>query len=152
MQQSRFALNEDIPFITNGIKEICLIEKQKPENDSKILKSLKIALLKKEILILCENNELIGFVQFKITNQTPYGIDYGKCEKKFCWIDWFYVAKKYRNQGFGKILHQNIRSLCKKKKVNEIMLDVFKINSNARKFYQKEGFSEFIYIMREKIN
>lgn len=151
MDKIRYASEEDIPFIIQGIKEISIVEKQKPDKDVMILKFIKLALKKNEIKVISKDKKVIGFIQFKFTNKNPYGIEYGKYERRFCWVDWWYIAKDYRNKGFGKILHQDIISLCKRKKIKEVMLDVFHVNSSAFGFYKKEGFSEFIHIMREKI-
>jgi len=63
-----------------------------------------------------------------------------------------YVRKGFRGKGIGKALHEDVVSICKKKGIKEILLDVFQINSLARKFYEKEDFSQFIQILRERIS
>lgn len=145
------AEKRDILFILNGINEICKIEKQKVYKKSELIKIIKSSLRKKEIKIAIDKNKVVGFIQFKFSKLNPYGIDYGKYEKKYCWIDWMYVSKEFRGKGIGRSLHNYVRSICKKKNISEIMLDVFKVNKNAIKFYKKEGFIEFIHILKEKI-
>ena len=58
----------------------------------------------------------------------------------------------HRGEGIGKLLHKDLAGICKKWKIREIMLDVFERNENARKFYEKEGFEEFVHILIEKLN
>lgn len=148
----RFATKKDIPFIVKGIQEICRIEKENPDKKENIIKITKKALRKKEIKVAVDkNNKPIGFIQFKFTNKTPYGIEYGNYERKYCWIDWMYTSEKYRGKGIGSILHKDILPICKKAKIKEIILDVFQVNPKAKKFYEKEGFREYIYLLKEKI-
>ena len=150
MIQIRFGKKDDINLILNGILEICKIEKQKPETKNKLIQQTKNAIQKKEIRIITLNKEPIGFLQYKFTKKTPYGIDYGNSENKFCWIDWFYITKEHRRKGFGEILIKDLKLLSKKKKIHEIMLDVFNINNQAIKFYKKEVFKDFIQILKIK--
>ena len=62
-----------------------------------------------------------------------------------------YISKEFRRSGIGNALRNEIRRICKKHRISEILLDVFQVNESARKFYSKEGFSEFIHILKEKI-
>lgn len=152
MVKITFAKTKDIPFILQGTKEICLIEKQESVLDNSQLKIIKTALKKKEIRVASIDRKIVGFIQFKFSKKNPYGIDYGDYERRFCWIEWFYVSKEWRRNGIGKLLHKDILALCKKKNIKEIMLDVFQVNNAAIKFYKKEGFSEFIKILMERID
>ncbi|MBW3003401.1 GNAT family N-acetyltransferase [Candidatus Woesearchaeota archaeon] len=147
-----FAKVKDVPFILRGTKEICTIEKQKPELENKQLKLIRSAIQNKEIRVASADGKAVGFVQFKFTKKNPYGINYGNYERKFCWIEWMYVLNEWRRKGIATLLHKDVISLCKKNNVKEIMLDVFQVNSVARKFYRREGFSEFIRILKERID
>lgn len=152
MEEIRYAEKGDINFILQGIREICRIERQKPDSKAKLVNQIKKVIRKKEIRIIAQDKEAIGFIQFTFTKKSPYGIEYGNYERRFCWIDWMYVAKKFRNKGIGRALHKEVASACKKQGISEIMLDVFHINNSAMEFYKKEGFLEFIHILRERIN
>lgn len=152
MKDIRYAEKGDINFILHGIREICRIERQKPDSKTKLISLIKKAIRKKEIRIIAQDKKDIGFVQFTFTKKSPYGIEYGNYNRRFCWIDWMYVAKEFRKKSIGRLLHKEVASACKKQGVSEIMLDVFHINSKARGFYEKEGFLEFIHILRERIN
>lgn len=146
-----YAKKQDILFIIKGIKEICKIEKEKPEKNSFLIKKIKEALEKNQIIIARYKDEPIGFVQFIFSNKEPYGFDYGKHGKEYCWIEWIYVLKKYRNEGIGSGLYKNLAKICKNKNIKEIMLDVFEINKHGQKFYFDKGFKPLINILVEKL-
>jgi GNAT superfamily N-acetyltransferase len=146
------ATKKDINFIYNGTTDICKIEKQKPEKKAFTIKQLKQAIQTKKVRVAHLNKKPVGFVQFTFSNKSPYGLEYGRWERKFCWIEWMYITKKNRRQGIGILLKKDLEKICKKKKVNEIMLDVFEVNKKAKKFYIKNGFNDVIHIMTTKIN
>ena len=145
-----FATEKDLKLIIKGIKEICNIEKQKPKKEAILINNIKKAIRNKRIIIAKRDNKKIGFIQFTFSNKEPYGLDYGK-RKKYCWIEWMYVVKNCRRKGIGDIMFKNIINICKKNRVNEVMLDVFEVNKNAREFYKKERFDSFINIMKKRI-
>lgn len=147
----RYANKNDISFVLQGIFEICAIEKQKKDSLAVALKLITDALRKKEIRIITDDDVIVGFIQFAFTKKNPYGLKYGDYERKYCWVDNMYVAKKFRKMGIGEMLLKDVRVICKKEKISEIMLDVFHVNKKARAFYEEEGFSEFIHILRQKI-
>jgi len=140
----------NINFIIRGIKEICKIEQQEPEKIKILVKNTKRAIKNKRIRIIKKDGMIRGFVQFTFSSKEPYGLDYGK-RKRYCWVEWMYIAKSYRRKGFGRQLHKDLMKICNKNNVKEIMLDVFEVNENARNFYQKEKFKDFIHILREKV-
>ncbi|MBU0906854.1 MAG: GNAT family N-acetyltransferase [Nanoarchaeota archaeon] len=142
--------DSDVSFVINGIKEICKIEKQKPESNAGLLKAVKEAIKGGRLIVARLGNNRVGFVQFIFSTREPYGLDYGK-RKKFCWIEWMYVTRFYRRHGVGRYMHQKIVALCKKKNVGEIMLDVFRVNRSAISFYRKENFKSFIHILVGKV-
>jgi GNAT superfamily N-acetyltransferase len=144
------ARKRDLKFIVHGIKDICKIEKERSEKEIILIKKTRKAIKNKQIKVARINNITVGFLQYAFSRNEPYGLNYGKREK-FCWIEWTYVAKKYRRKGIGHLLHKEVISVCKNNNIQEIMLDVFEINKKARNFYSKENFNNFIHILREKI-
>jgi len=144
------ATETDLLFIINGIKKICKIEKEIPEKDSILIKNTKEAIRNKKIRIAKTNNKTLGFVQFTFSSKEPYGLSYGK-RKEFCWLEWMYILEPYQRRGVGHLLHNDIKRICRKNKIKEIILDVFEINEIAKNFYKKEKFNYFIHILREKI-
>ncbi len=151
MLKIRYAIKADIPFILQGIREVCRIEMEKPDKKAKLIRLINKAMKKKEIRVVTQDGKTAGFVQYQFTRKSPYGIEYGNYGKRFCWIDWMYISKEFRRSGIGNALRNEIRRICKKHRISEILLDVFQVNESARKFYSKEGFSEFIHILKEKI-
>jgi GNAT superfamily N-acetyltransferase len=149
----RNAKIQEIGFILNSIKEILKIEKATPdkkkidEQRKFIIESIK----NKEIRIANKENNPIGFLWFKIGDITPFGLNYGKWERKYCWINWVYVLQKYRNQGMGSLLYQDLMKICKKRGVKEIMLDVFKVNKKSLNFHIEQGFKPLLSIFHKKI-
>jgi len=55
----------------------------------------------------------------------------------------FYLAKEFRGRGLAYLLFQEIKKFAKRNNYQAILLDVFKDNLRAKKFYQKEGFEVF---------
>lgn len=51
----------------------------------------------------------------------------------------FWVDKKYRREGFGKLLFEYITKIAEQKKARAIILEVQSCNDNAIKFYLKNG-------------
>jgi ribosomal protein S18 acetylase RimI-like enzyme len=58
--------------------------------------------------------------------------------KDIMWMDYFAVDSKFRRQGFGTKMLENLESICRNKKVK--MLCVFTDKEGASKFYKKNGF------------
>jgi GNAT superfamily N-acetyltransferase len=141
----------DLDFIVKGMFEICNIERQVSDPRNTLIKQAKKAIKGEEILVARDKAKIVGFIQFVFAKKNPYGLDYGNYNKKYCWIEWMYVRRGYRRKGIGKRLQENVIAVCKKHKVKEIMLDVFDVNKNARKFYEEEKFCNFIHILKEKV-
>ncbi len=55
----------------------------------------------------------------------------------------FYVAKEFRGKGLAPLLLENIKEFANKKKYKFIVLDVFKHNIRAKRFFEKQGFLPF---------
>lgn len=145
------ASTEDMEFIVKGMFEICSIERQLSDPRNTLIKQTKKAIKNREILVARDKNRPVGFIQFVFAKKNPYGLEYGDYRRKYCWIEWMYVKRGYRRKGIGKLLHKNVIAVCKKHKVKEIMLDVFDVNKNARKFYEEEKFCNFIHILKERV-
>jgi len=147
------AKTKHVNFILKGIEEIFKIEKatltrnQRIELKKFIIKDLK----KREIKIAVKNDELVGFIWFKFSDKTPFGVNYGKWDEKYCWINWAYVTKKFRNQRIGSTLYKEIEKICKKKGIKTIMLDIFKVSKLSEKVHKKLGFKELLSIYTKNI-
>ena len=56
-------------------------------------------------------------------------------------INYFAVRQKYRKRGLGSYLMNYLIMLCKKRKINKLLLEVSQKNIIAEKFYNKFNFS-----------
>lgn len=81
-------------------------------------KYVKEAIQETEVYVYEENKEIKGFI----------GINKGH-------IEGIFVEEKYRNQGIGK----ELLSYCKNK-YDKLTLEVYKKNTKAIKFYEREQF------------
>lgn len=81
-------------------------------------KYVKEAIQEAEVYVYEDNKEIKGFI----------GINKGH-------IEGIFVEEKYRNQGIGK----ELISYCKIKN-NKLTLEVYKKNTKAIKFYEREQF------------
>jgi len=148
------AKKEHVNFILKGIEEIFEIEKatltkkQKIELKKSIIKDIK----RREIKIAIKENKPVGFIWFKFSDKTPFGVNYGKWDEKYCWINWTYVTKKFRNKGIGSALYKEIEKICKEKGIKTIMFDIFKVNKLSQKVHKKLGFKELLSIYTKKVS
>jgi ribosomal protein S18 acetylase RimI-like enzyme len=55
----------------------------------------------------------------------------------------FYVAEDFRGKGVAALMLENVKEFAKSKGYKDIVLDVFKTNLRAKKFYKKHGFKAF---------
>ena len=147
----RNARLQDTKFVLDGIREIFRIE-----NDIFVYREKKKlainAIMNKQVRVVIEENKPIGFSWFRISDLTPFGLDYGKWSRKYCWISFVYVVKSYRNQGIGSLLYEDIMKICKKKGIKQIMLDIFAVNKKSARFHEKIGFKPLlgIFTMRAR--
>ena len=81
-------------------------------------KYVKEAIQEAEVYVYEDNKEIKGFI----------GINKGH-------IEGIFVEEKYRNQGIGK----ELIAYCKNK-YNKLTLEVYKKNTKAIKFYEREQF------------
>lgn len=145
---------EHAEFVLKGIEEITktekatLTKKLKTELKEIILKDIK----RKEIKIASKDGKPIAFIWFKFSDKTPFGVNYGSWDEKYCWINWTYVIKNFRNRGIGSALYKEVEKICKKKGVKTIMLDIFKVNKLSEKVHKKLGFKELLSIYVKSVS
>lgn len=149
----RNAKPRDVDFILYGIKDTFRIEKD-VFNDKICLEKKRLAkkaIKNNQVRIALKENNPVGFLWFKISDVTPFGLDYGRWSKKYCWISYVYILKGYRNQGIGSLLYDDITKICKKRGVKHIMLDVFTVNEKSARFHRKKGFKPFLSIYSKNL-
>ncbi|QLJ52965.1 MAG: Acetyltransferase (GNAT) family protein [Candidatus Fermentimicrarchaeum limneticum] len=146
----RNAKLQDIGFVLSGIREIFKIENDIfVYNEKK--KLVSNAIRDKHIRVVMKGGRSVGFLWFRISDLTPFGLDYGKWSRKYCWISFVYAVKSYRNQGIGSLLYDDIMRICKKRRVKQIMLDVFTVNKKSASFHKKRGFKPLLSIYRKTL-
>lgn len=55
----------------------------------------------------------------------------------------FYVAKDFRGEGLADVMLKRLKSFAKEKNYKSIVVDIFRNNLRAKKFFQRRGFSVF---------
>ncbi|MBW2968077.1 GNAT family N-acetyltransferase [Candidatus Woesearchaeota archaeon] len=145
----RKAASDDKDFIIDGTLEVCSIEREGPSATMK--RSASRAVKEGRVIIASVAGKPAGFVQYVFTDKVPYGVGYGREDSMFCWVEWLYVSQGHRRAGIGTLLLKELSKVCRKSSIREMMLDVFKVNRNARSFYCAEGFDEIIGIMQKKV-
>lgn len=71
---------------------------------------------------------------------------------EWCVIDGVGVKKEYRGKGIGTLLFENLKKICKKKKINYLQTLVDIKNKPAQKFWQNMSFQNgktFMWLDRE---
>lgn len=101
------------------------------------------------IYLACDNDKIIGFVSGHVTEQD----EDEKMETVFAIpgvVGELFVSTEYRGQKVGKQLLKMIEIYLKENGCTIVRFPVFAPNKNARKFYEKSGYSErLIYVMKE---
>jgi ribosomal protein S18 acetylase RimI-like enzyme len=71
--------------------------------------------------------------------------------KTVLYIDQISVDEAYRNQGVAKLLVAEVTKLAKHLKIDEIQLDHWSKNEDAKRFFSANGFEYFNSRMKKKI-
>ena len=81
-----------------------------------------------------DSNKIVVYIlgEFK---DLPYLIN-----SRIAHVSNFGVSKNYRSQGIGKQLMDAFYNICKERKIDEIRLGVYNVNTSAYKFYESYGF------------
>ncbi|KPJ54811.1 hypothetical protein AMJ47_03095 [Parcubacteria bacterium DG_72] len=85
----------------------------------------------REVFLLAKQEEIIGCAGLKNLSEQE-----GLLKR-------FYVVKDFRGKGLALLLLKNIKEFAKKQDYKVIVLDVFKDNFRAKRFFEKHGFKSF---------
>ncbi|MBQ7306969.1 MAG: GNAT family N-acetyltransferase [Clostridia bacterium] len=97
-----------------------------------------------------ENSEILGLIcGYIYTYEKDDTIDY-KCPKK-CIISELIVSSKHRKKGIGQKLVDYIELYFKSLGCEYSQIDVFAYNKNAKKLYEKNGYSDRLITMSKKL-
>jgi ribosomal protein S18 acetylase RimI-like enzyme len=151
----RFATILDSVIIMKGLLEILFIEEHKngfsPEKKQEQLEFINQALNKNSIIVAEKSQEMVGFIWFTITNESFYGINYGKEEEPYMFISYIWVLKSERGKGIATKLYETILTNAKKNNIKKVWLDIYRNNQQSINFHQKLGFSPEILLFCKNI-
>ena len=88
------------------------------------------------ILVAKTDNKIVGFLSATFKKMPWY--KYANA----CMIDEVSVSEKYRSCGIGTALIKKTLSVCKKKKIEEVKLDIYNANVGAKCLYERLGFED----------
>ncbi len=147
----RFASEKDFDFIWKGRMDIYSIEEfalPDAENEkARIHSNIK----NRQIRIALVGEKPSGFLEFTVSNATPFGVSYGKFDRTYAYVDYVYVHPDFRNRKIGTNLYNDLAKHCKEKGINEMICDVFEINKGSKKFHKGLGFKPIVGIYSKKL-
>ena len=148
LMEIRYAIDNDFSFIVEGLEKTRIIEKR-PEKDIKAKISdknrIKQAIKNRNIRVMEENDEIIGFLFFLTDFKIMLIHD------RFIWIDLIFIDEKHRGKGYGKLLYDDCIKIGNKLGLKKIVIDVFEANKNSINFHKKIGFNPLYSIYQKEI-
>lgn len=94
---------------------------------------------------LYDNSTLVGYFKLNEGNAQTEAFD-----EKTIELERIYVLKEFQGKGYGKMMIQKSIEISRDRNADFLWLGVWKINENAVRFYQREGFEIFgthIYVV-----
>ena len=146
----------DKDVIMQGILEILFLEENKTsffteERKQEEYDLISSAIDKNAIIVAVNNNEVIGFIWFNITNKCFYGLDYGNLEKHYMFISYIWVIESFRNKGIALQLYDKVINHAKAHNIKKIWLDIYQSNEKSINFHNKLGFQSQITLYSKDI-
>lgn len=89
---------------------------------------------KRYMLVAKIDGKIVGFLLAEFKETSHYK------NTNICMINEIFVSEEYRSHGVGTALFGKILTVCKKKNIEEIKLDVYNANVCAIHFYERLGF------------
>lgn len=89
------------------------------------------------IYIALIDKEIVGYLAGSIHVENSYNTT------SIAELDNMFILEEYRKYGIGTKLFNEFKEFCKKNKIEELKVTASSKNTNAIKFYQKNGFEEF---------
>ncbi len=102
--------------------------------------------LKSEIIVAEYEKEVVGFVYGKVFDAPKY-----KRIKVDSELISLYVKEEHRNKKIGSALVSEFIKWAKSKKADQIKIEPFYNNKKAIKFYKREGFKDYVVMLRKKL-
>jgi len=91
-------------------------------------------------IIICNNNIIVGYLSYRIKEKHTKKLD----------VDQLIITEKYRGQGLGKKLMDEVKSIAIRNNCDRIELNCWMFNKNALAMYEHIGFERqrIIYEMK----
>lgn len=140
----RKAKKSDSIGIINLIIELAKFEKLTPPDKNAQARLIKHAFSAKpffEILIALDGKNPIGYAFYFYTYSTFLA-------KQTLYLEDIFISEKYRSEGVGKLLFDELIKLAKRKKCGRLDFTVLEWNKKAMKFYNRLGakaLKEWVY-------
>ena len=140
----------DRKFLIEGEVETFKASFPEVEFDNSVLNKIKENFLgavqsnRANIFLMSDNNKLKGYISLSVQ---PF-ID----RNEIGYIESIYVKPEYRRQKIATKLMQFSQEYFLEQNINNIQLDVSKINEEATKFYESLGFEVTRYRFEKKID
>jgi len=152
----RFANDSDLSAIQNLNHELFLFEinefGENSFNDNWPYEELgrayfKLRFSKEEIVVIELNNKIVGYLSWYTysdkSRKEPYPL--------VAELDTFVVSKDFRNSGFGKMLFDEFKGICKERGVEVLSVSTNVKNLKGIGFYEKVGFAKNQVNLKQEI-
>ena len=97
-------------------------------------------------LFIAVENDIVGYIFIKISDPNKNAEIY-----KEAFIDALYVEEKYRNKGIATSLIKKAKEYAKNMNAKNISINVICSNETALKLYNKLGFKDFSYRLKQEL-
>ena len=128
----RKADTADLEAVYGLIKELAIFENAPNEPSNSLKKFVEEGTAKQprfHVLVVEKNNEILGIALYY------YG--YSTWKGAMLYLDDLVVKEKYRNNGIGKQLLDELIKIAKEERINQMRWHVLDWNENAINFYKK---------------
>lgn len=98
------------------------------------------------VLVAEENETIIGYIVCYINKYSFRRVN------PIAELENMFIDEKYRREGVGKILIQEVKEEAKKKGVKRLKVEALAKNNKALKFYESQGFEDFEVILETKLD
>ncbi len=102
------------------------------KTDEEVKKDLEIMLETNAIIILEEEDQIVGYATYQIK----------KRKTKYLFVDEMYIIESKRHSGYGTRLFNELKKIAQTHQCERIELNCWDWNESAKKFYQKQNMSE----------
>lgn len=97
------------------------------------------------VYIALTENKIVGYLAGSVNIQNSY------VTKSLAEVDNMFILENYRKYGIGSKLMNEFKQYCIKNSIEELKVTASAKNSNAIKFYKKNGFNEFEITLKQDL-